>query len=84
MKLSEKQRALKDLEKLEKIIKIFCSLGFDIKYPNVFEQVQNYQADAQHFYKNEDYYTSFGAANYAYGHIDAVLIIEGKKDDNIL
>lgn len=82
--MDEKERAQKDLDKLEKIIEIFKSLGLDKKYPQVLEHAENYQKDAQHFFDKGDYYTSFGAANYAYGHIDAVLLIEGKRDENIL
>ena len=82
--LSEKERALKDLEKLAKIISIFCALQFDRKYPEVYEYAVRYGADAKHFFEKGDYYTSFGAANYAYWFIDAVLVIEGKKDEYVL
>lgn len=79
-----KERAEKDLIKLRKIIQIFCNLGFDKKYSKVYEVAQNYSTDANHFYSIGDYFTSFGAANYAYGHIDALLLLEGKKDEYIL
>jgi len=82
--MDEKERAKKDLDKLEKIIERFRSLGLDSKYPQVLEHVENYQNDARHFFEKGDYFTSFGAANYAYGHIDAVLLIEGKRDENVL
>ena len=82
--MDEKERAQKDLDKLERIIAIFKSLELDKKYPKVLELAENYQHDARHFFENGEYFTSFGAANYAYGHIDAILLIEGKKDENIL
>lgn len=79
-----KERAKKDLEKLEHIIKVFKDHGFGKKYPKVLEYAENYGSDAKHFYEKGDYFSSFGAANYAYGFIDAILLLEGKKDDNIL
>lgn len=82
--MDQKERTKKDLEKLDRIISIFRSLGFDRKYPEVLEYAVNYGNDARHFFDNGDYFSSFGAVNYAYGYIDAILLIEGKKDDYIL
>ncbi len=33
------------------------------------------------FVEKGDYFTSFGAANYAYGFIDCILVLENKKDE---
>jgi hypothetical protein len=82
--MDHKERAKKDLDKLERIMAVFRSYGFDVKYPSVFEYAENYAADARHYFEKGDYFTSFGSANYAYGFIDAVLVIEGKKDGHIL
>jgi len=82
--LEPKERAKKDIEKLVRIIGIFRSLGFEKKYPKVLEYAENYGKDAKHFFEKGDYFSSFGAANYAYGYIDAVLLIEGKKDEYVL
>ena len=82
--MDQKERARKDIDKLERIVKIFKDLKLDKKYPKITEYVNNYGADAKHFYEKEDYFTAFGAANYAYGFIDAILVIEGKKDEIIL
>ncbi|MEW6721664.1 MAG: DUF357 domain-containing protein [Candidatus Micrarchaeota archaeon] len=79
-----KERAEKDLRKLEKILAVFRSLGLDKKYPKIAEYAENYGNDARHFFEKGDYFTSFGAANYAYGFIDAILLVEGKKDEHIL
>ncbi len=76
------ERTKKDIDKLERILKIFDSLKLSKKYPQIAEYSQNYYADAKHFYEKGDYFTAFGAANYAYGFIDAILILEGKKDEN--
>jgi hypothetical protein len=82
--MDEKERAKKDIDKLARVMKIFISLGLDKKYPEVMDYAENYGTDARHFFENKDYFTAFGAANYAYGFIDAVLVIEGKKDESIL
>ena len=84
VRMDERERAEKDLKKLERIIGVFKSLGLGSKYPKVLEYAENYGRDAGHFFEQGDYFTSFGAANYAYGFIDAVLVIEGKKDEHIL
>jgi hypothetical protein len=76
-----KERAEKDIRKLEKMLEVFRGYGFDSKYPEVMEYASNYAHDARHYFEKGDYFTSFGAANYAYGFIDAVLVIEGKKDE---
>jgi len=77
-KLDEKSRAEKDIDKLERIIKEFKKLNFDKKYPQVMEWVDNYSNDARHYFEKGDYFTSFGAANYAYGFIDCILVLENK------
>ena len=79
--LDEKTRVLKDIQKLDKIVNEFVKLKFNKKYPQIFEWVSNYSNDAKHYYEKGDYFTSFGAANYAYGFIDCILILEGKKKD---
>ena len=73
------QRALKDIQKLEHALQEFVSYKLKNRYEEVFEWASNYFKDSKHFYDKGDYFTSFGAANYAYGMIDAILIIEGKK-----
>ncbi len=82
--MEPEERAKKDIDKLERILIVFKSLGLAEKYPKVLEYAENYGRDAKHFFERGDYFTSFGAANYAYGFIDAVLVIEGKKDEHIL
>lgn len=79
--MEHRERARKDIDKLARILAVFRALGLDRKYPAVLEYAENYGKDARHFYEKGDYFTSFGAANYAYGFIDAVLVIEGKKDE---
>lgn len=82
--MDKKERAKKDIAKLDRIILLFKKLKLDKKYPKVMEYVENYGSDAKHFFEKQDYFTAFGAANYAYGFIDAVLVIEGKKDEIVM
>ncbi|MBI5046305.1 DUF357 domain-containing protein [Candidatus Micrarchaeota archaeon] len=79
-----KERAQKDIEKLQLIIKKVRELGFEEKYSDLIIYAQNYLEDAKHFYEQEDYFTCFGAANYAYGFMDSILLLEGKHDENII
>lgn len=77
--MNEQERAFKDIEKLKGIISEFQKLKLSETYLKILEWATNYMHDSEHFYKKKDYYSAFGAANYAYGIIDAILIIEGKK-----
>jgi len=74
-----KERAEKDVKKLKEIIAEFEVLDLHEKYSDAYEWAKNYLKDAEHFFAKKDYFSSFGAANYAYGIIDGILIIEKKK-----
>ena len=80
--MDAKERAKKDIDKLDRMLQVFRSMDLGRKYPQVLEYAENYASDARHFYEKGDYFTAFGAANYAYGFLDAVLVIEGKKDED--
>jgi hypothetical protein len=79
--MDPKTRAEKDIRKLDQMILEFKKLKLDKKYPKVMEWVENYTTDAKHYFEKGDYFTSFGAANYAYGFIDCILVLEGKKGE---
>lgn len=81
--MNEKERALKDIRKLEAVIKRFAGLGLGGKYPESYEWAKNYLHDAKHYYEKEDYFSSFGCANYAYGIIDGIMIHEGRKEEEV-
>jgi len=83
MCMNEKERALKDIRKLEAIIEKFRELELEGKYSESFSWAKNYLSDAKHYYEKEDYFSSFGCANYAYGIIDGILIFEGKKEEEV-
>lgn len=83
--MEPKERAKKDIDKLERMLDIFRKGELKDKYPQILEYAEHYHTDAKHFYEEGKYFDAFGAANYAYGFIDAVLVIEGKKsEENIL
>lgn len=79
--MESKERAMKDINKLESILSECVRHGFDRKFPEVYEYASNYYNDARHFFEKKDYFSAFGAANYAYGFVDCIFVLEGKKDD---
>lgn len=79
--VTERERTEKDIKKLWRIIKEFKRLRLHDLYPQILEWATNYANDAQYFFDNNDTFSAFGAANYAYGFIDAILVLEGKKKE---
>jgi hypothetical protein len=77
----QNERAQKSLEKLETRRKEIQNLGLDQKYPEIFELASQYTKDSRHYFEKEDHFSSFGCSDYAYGLLDAILIIEGKKGE---
>ena len=75
------ERAKKSLDKLEVRLQDAKNLNFDKKYPQIFELASQYTKDSRHYFEEGDVFTSFGCSDYAYGLIDALLIIEGKKEE---
>ncbi len=74
-------RARKSLEKLEIRIAEVVSLGFAEKYPRIFELAQTYASDSRYYFEQGDIFSSFGCSDYAYGLLDALLILENKKEE---
>ena len=70
----EKERAEKSLRKLKAHLERTAWIAD--RYPLVFSLAEQYAKDAEHFFKKGDYFSSFGASDYAYGLLDAVCIIE--------
>lgn len=77
--MDEKKRVKKDLNKLCEIIKYFESRKFSKKYVSQYEYAKNYEKDAIYYYEKCDYFTSFGCANYAYGILEGILLMETGK-----
>ncbi|MCP4647664.1 MAG: DUF357 domain-containing protein [bacterium] len=75
------ERAQKSLEKLEARLKDIQNLGLGQKYPEIFELASQYTKDSRHYLEKADHFSSFGCSDYAYGLLDAILIIEGKKGE---
>ena len=81
--MDERERAQKDIGKLENAVKRIEELGLAGRYANPYNWARNYRSDAKHYFDKGDYFSAFGCANYAYGIIDAVLIQEGKKEEEV-
>ncbi len=79
--MNEKERALKDIEKLDAVVERFRKEGLSDKYLESYNWAKNYLHDAKHYFEMGDYFSSFGCANYAYGIIDGILIHEGKREE---
>ncbi len=75
--MKAEERAKKDIDKLETLIVKFKEKKLDTKYEKTFLHSLNYLNDAKYFYEKKDYFSAFGAANYAYGCLDGLLILEG-------
>ena len=70
----EKERAERSLAKLK--IHLERSAWVKEKYPDVFALAEQYATDAGHFFGKGDYFSSFGASDYAYGLLDGVWLAE--------
>ncbi len=81
--MDERERARKDIKKLETSVEKIEGLGLAEKYENAYRWAKNYLSDAKHYFDKGDYFSAFGCANYAYGIIDAILIHEGKKEEEV-
>ncbi|MEM4295335.1 MAG: DUF357 domain-containing protein [Candidatus Anstonellales archaeon] len=64
--MNERQRALISLEKT----KAFFEHNKLYMDQNIREKALHYIKDAEYFFKKGDYFSSFGASDYAYGLIE--------------
>jgi hypothetical protein len=77
--LDHGQRALKSMEKTEALASSFVPKA---KEKAVYGKAMHYMADARYFHGKGDYFSSFGASDYAYGLLEAVLAMRGKGKGN--
>lgn len=70
----EKERAERSLAKLK--VHLERSAWIKEKHPSVFALAEQYARDAEHFFQKKDYFSSFGASDYAYGLLDGVWLAE--------
>jgi hypothetical protein len=70
----ERERAERSLSKLT--VHLERSAWIKEKHPSVFALAEQYAKDAGHFFRKGDYFSSFGASDYAYGLLDAVWMTE--------
>ena len=76
--MSEKKRAENSLEKLTGLY-AEMEKEYGKKYPTILSHAYKYMLDARYFLEAKDYFSSFGASDYSYGLLEAILFIEGKK-----
>ena len=77
--MNYKERAEIDIKKLELALSKAKQLFYK-KHKEAIDWAENYFKDSIHFFDKGDYFTSFGCANYAYGILDSLFIIEGVKE----
>ncbi|MCX6768549.1 MAG: DUF357 domain-containing protein [Candidatus Micrarchaeota archaeon] len=70
----ERERAERSLSKLK--VHLERSAWIADRHPKVFALAEQYAKDAEHFFKKGDYFSSFGASDYAYGLLDGVWMTE--------
>jgi hypothetical protein len=70
------ERSKLSIEKTENLLRVFVP-NQDEK--EVFEKARAYLSDSKHFFEKEDYFSSFGASDYAYGLVEALIMIRGKR-----
>ncbi|MEM4272091.1 MAG: DUF357 domain-containing protein [Candidatus Bilamarchaeaceae archaeon] len=76
----EKKRSEKGLLALERRLKDAESLGLNEKYAAIFSLASQYARESRQYFERGDFFSSFGCSDYAYGLLDALLILEGKKE----
>lgn len=72
-----KERAQTDINKLEELLE--KAQVYSEKYWNAYSLAANYKDDAKFYFEKENYVSSFACANYAFGILDCILIMEGVK-----
>lgn len=71
-----KKRAQKSINKLDLRLNELSKVPK--KYSYLYELANQYYKDSIHYFKKEDYFTSFGCSDYAYGILDSLdFIING-------
>jgi hypothetical protein len=74
--MHEKERALKSIKKLDTRLKELSNLPENYNF--LYDLAKQYYEDSVHYFEREDYFTSFGCSDYAYGILDSLdFIING-------
>lgn len=74
--MTHKERAQKSIEKLKLRLKELPAVSE--KYSYLYDLAIQYYNDSIHYFEKEDYFTSFGCSDYAYGILDSLdYIING-------
>jgi hypothetical protein len=67
---NHKMRAEKSIEKLK--IRLTEVKNIPSKYDYLYKLANQYYNDSIHYFEKEDYFTSFGCSDYAYGILDSL------------
>jgi len=71
-----KERASKSISKLQLRLKEVSNIPK--KYTYLYELAKQYYNDSVHYYNIDDFFTSFGCSDYAYGILDSLdFIVNG-------
>jgi len=74
--MEHKERAKKSIDKLKERLNEMASTK---NYPYLYDLANRYYKDSIHYFEIEDYFTSFGCSDYAYGILDSIdYIVNGK------
>ncbi len=68
--MDEKQRIEKDIQKFEKLIVFIEKQEWEEIDKKIIELAKTYYNDTMFFVEKQDYFTAFGAINYAHGLLD--------------
>ncbi len=74
--MDQGERAKTSIEKTENLLRVFAPSKAE---KEVFDKAMHYIADAKYFHDKGDYFSSFGASDYAYGLVEALIIMRKGK-----
>jgi hypothetical protein len=70
------ERSRLSIEKTENLLRVFVP---NQNEKEVFDKARAYLSDSKHFFEKQDYFSSFGASDYAYGLVEALIMTRGKR-----
>ncbi len=72
-----RERCIKSIKKAEELLERVATLPLTKREKEIVEKAKHYLDDAKYFLSKEDFFTSFGASDYAYGLLEALLFLKG-------
>ncbi len=71
-----RDRCIRSIEKAEELLKRVRALNLSEKEKSIVEKAEQYINDARYFLSRGDFFSSFGASDYAYGLLEALLFLK--------